>query len=192
VPEHVPIVSTSFAARDLATRRDAQGNPIDYHGCDEKAGHDPWGFCDHVRDVLRWPTGSIFIDKEAFGTYYQRTDPPQRPRLYLCGSPSRQFHVDVVVEDEDKPPLLIKRNYRKVYQWAQRVSSVAILFLSEAWVNTPNCRCELDDLIDLYALAVLICRIAARCLGASTAGLPAQVQRRRYTRGSDGARRLAR
>ena len=96
------------------------------------------------------------------------------------------------MEDEDKPPLLIRRNYRKVYQWAQRVSSVAILFLSEAWVNTPNCKCELDDLIDLYALAILICCIAARCLGASTAGLPAQVQRRRYTRGSDGARRLAR
>ena len=66
------------------------------------------------------------------------------------------------MEDEDKPPLLIRRNYRKVYQWAQRVSSVAILFLSKAWVNTPNCRCELDDLIDLYAVLIGCCSLPRR------------------------------
>ena len=47
------------------------------------------------------------------------------------------------------PPLVIKRNYRKVYQWAQRVSPVAILFLSKEWVKSHNCIYELDDLIKL-------------------------------------------
>ena len=57
--------------------------------------------------------------------------------------------MDVVEEVEHKSPLVIKRNYRKVYQWAQRVSPVAILFLSTEWVKSANCRFELDDLIGL-------------------------------------------
>ena len=176
LPEYVPIVCPSFAASDLAMLKDERGKPVkvsvahdgtrvrddkhgevDFNGCDEKAGHDAWSICDYLRDALLWPTESIFIDSEAFGTYFQGLDRP--PQLYLHprdGPPHspphrlyRQLNVDVVEEVEHKSPLVIKRNYRKVYQWAQRVSPVAILFLSTKWVNSANCRLELDDLIGL-------------------------------------------
>jgi hypothetical protein len=175
LPEHVPIVCPSFAASDLATLRDERSKPVDYHGCDELAGHDAWSICDYLRDALLWPTESVFIDKEAFGTYYRAqlyatltTRCPSTIGLFACVNPPpqlylhpradrerndprgyRQVNVHAVDEVLDKDPLVIKRNYRKVYQWAQRVSPVAILFLSKKWVNSPNCTDELDDLITL-------------------------------------------
>ena len=38
--------------------------------CDEKAGHDARSICDYLRNTLLWPTESVFIDNEAFATYY--------------------------------------------------------------------------------------------------------------------------
>jgi hypothetical protein len=156
LPEHVPIVCPSFAGIDLAKQIiDGTGNAenhrsgveVDRDGCDEIAGHDAWGICDYLRDALLWPTESIFIDNEAFGDYHQPSGDREPPRLYLHRN--RQFNVHVVDEGNDKSHLIIKRNYRKVYQWAQRVSPVAILFISKEWVKSDNCTNELDDLIVL-------------------------------------------
>jgi hypothetical protein len=63
ISEHVPICTPSFAARDLAY------NGKNFDGCDNRAGRDPWGICDYIRDNLYWPTDAIFLDTEQFSIY---------------------------------------------------------------------------------------------------------------------------
>ena len=64
MPFWKPWVTVSFAARDL------QGSGV---GCDDvddsKAGKEPWGLCDYLRDAMIWPQDFIYIDAEQCGWY---------------------------------------------------------------------------------------------------------------------------
>jgi hypothetical protein len=64
----IPLVCPSFASKDLSANS-VDGKMTDKCGTDESAGHDPWSICDYIRDYLKWPTESMFLDSECFGYY---------------------------------------------------------------------------------------------------------------------------
>jgi hypothetical protein len=151
---HVPIVTPSFASKDLAF------NGKNFDGCDNRAGRDPWGICDYIRDNLYWPTDAIFIDTEQFSTYchpaedwYDKATDNIPARTYNItpesypGIPSGTYNVHMVDEKTDDHTT-VKRNYRSVYKWAQRNSPINLFFLSKEWLQSDNCTVELDDMKD--------------------------------------------
>ena len=162
LPNHVPLVCPSFASRDLAVRM-ADGRPLDFYGDDSRAGHDPWGICDYIRDSLHWPSESVFLDSECFGTYCHWTQKEEAQKGYYNteartrtrgggsnGMAVGPFRVAKIDEKTDSWRS-VKRNYRTVYTWAQRLSPVLLFFLSVEWARTPNCRVELLDVLALPA-----------------------------------------
>jgi hypothetical protein len=138
MPEHVPLVSISFRSSDL-------GGDESVTGTDERAGHDPWAVADYIRDMMRWPKDSIFIDKEQFGAYngkagkertYKNT-PEIRP---WC--PSGDFKVDFPVTEA-----FVQNNWRGVFKWAQRVSPAILIFYSMDYYNSDQCFKELSGVL---------------------------------------------
>ena len=132
MPEHVPLVTPSFATRDLVnngTNSDGTFAGGDF-GELSGAGRDPWSVCDFLRDALHWPRDAIFIDSEQFGFYAHPADFAQGQSLtYVEDGTWRPWCAEGSFEVEPKDDtkegrLRPQRNYRGVFKWAQRVSPV--------------------------------------------------------------------
>lgn len=122
LPACIPLVCTSFAAKDLASRSHPKA----------KAGGDPWSICDYLRDSLMWPSDAIFIDAEQFGMY---------------AGPAKDDEKRIHYRDKGWRKSAVLANWYGVYQWAQRVSSAMIYFLSEEWYNSEACISERESIM---------------------------------------------
>jgi len=118
MPFWKPWVCVSFAAKDL------QGSGV---GCsdvdDSKAGKEPWGLCDYIRDALVWPQDFMYIDAEQVGWY--------NVDEYDWRTDSHKGY----------------RNWKRAYTWAQRECAVMLYFMSESWLRSPNCIGELSNFV---------------------------------------------
>ena len=167
LPEHVPLVTPSFATKDLINTKKLNpdgsfaGGDISHQTTrsgkieGSGAGRDPWSVCDYLRDSLCWPRDSIFIDAEQFGIYAHpedwaggQSDSYTETGKLRPWTAQGTFTVERTIEDSGKTMEgLLQRNYRGVYKWAQRVSPVLLYFFSAGWTDSDNCRVELDDIL---------------------------------------------
>ena len=138
MPFWKPWVCVSFAAKDL------QGSGV---GCDDvddsKAGKEPWGLCDYLRDAMIWPQDFMYIDAEQCGWY--NVD----EYVMFCGHYSlnrltQQKHRYDWRTDTHKG----YRNWKRAYTWAQRESVVMLYFMSKSWLSSPNCIGELSNFVN--------------------------------------------
>ena len=174
MPFWKPWVCASFASKDLV----GSGAWKDDVG-DEKAGSEPWGICDFLRDALGWPRDFIYIDAEQVGMYdvdpymfdnatkrhiHARVDKTLADlQSTICStkweSPENaraKRRRDRVLKidhggDADKRALGW-RNWKRCYLWAQECCSAMVFFISRPWMESINAVNELVDFVNNYVL----------------------------------------
>ena len=141
MPCFYPHVCVSFRSEDLASDKKTR------RGSNKKAGSEPWGICDYIRDALNWPVDFIYIDAEQVGDYdVDHYDGDK----HFVGGPCKESPCEKLCEGG-------ARNWKKTFTWAQKECKMMMYFFSNRWWDSQYCVRELVDFISFHTEEVKRC-----------------------------------